>query len=270
MEEVGDVAIHEGDLVLVKFSAQTEGPSRKLQPLQQRLYKVVAVCDGVTAQLVQVDKLERHVSALVPYLQGMNESTGDDEWHVEEILDECVFDEETQVLVRWAGCGEDHDSWVPLSRVSADEVLARWRAKHKALVMRRVARVIDYEHSGGEARHLVAFDEDSGPDADQWVRRSKVANKEALAAFDQAEKLGTNPWLLSGGGVGMEVDQTYVEPTVARKTRKSKHVVFAPETEPRGAANVKAEATTVAEPRRVTRASAQETGTTVSQLRFYF
>lgn len=73
-----------------------------------------------------------------------------------------------------------------------------------------------------------------------------------------------------GPCVGTEVDETYVEPMEAPKARKSKCVVFAPETEPCGAANVKAEATTAAEPRRVTRASAQETGTTVLLLRFYF
>lgn len=277
VDEEGDVAVHVGDLVLVKFTAKTEGLSRKLQPLQQGPYKVVAVRDGVTAQLERVDnprdKVERHVSALVPYLQGAGESTGDNEWHVEEILDERTFDEEVQVLVRWAGYGEDHDSWIPLANLTADEVLARWRAKRQAPVVRRVARVIDSEHSGGEVRYLVAIDEDSGPDAYQWVRRSEVANKEALAAFDQAEEYGTDPRLPSGGGVGTADDvstmgdATYVEPSRGPKKRASTRVAFKSETEPREAASVEDK---VEEPRRVTRASAKAAGTTMPPLKYHF
>ena len=55
---------------------------------------------------------------------------GEEEYFVEQILDECRCGRGKQYLVRWHGYGPEHDLWLPSREVSSTQALDIWLEKH--------------------------------------------------------------------------------------------------------------------------------------------
>ena len=204
-----NVALREGDFVLVRFSGTGEGRSSKLSPLYQGPFKVVAVRNGNTAVLENVrnpaDRIERHFERLVRFRGSLGEAEGEDEWEISAIVDETVDGDETFFLVRWRGLPPGSDSWVKESDLFADELLREWRVHHPAAKpsttrkagrpKRRkpkakesvvVERVVGHRGAERDMMFQVAVGEDCGPSDYIWVREEQVANPEKLVAYLQA------------------------------------------------------------------------------------
>ena len=61
---------------------------------------------------------------------------GEEEWEVEQILDECKQGQTQQYLIRWKGYSSTHDSWEPITGINAPDLIS---AFHKQRT--RVKRV---------------------------------------------------------------------------------------------------------------------------------
>jgi hypothetical protein len=198
-EEAPAALLKVGELVLVRFTGVKEGLSTKLAKRQQGPYRVTKVYDdGMTADLQHVerptDTLRRHVSALFRFRSAGapkgtetpatdDEHEGDDEFEVERIVDEKEINGHTEFLVRWAGFGKDHDSWVHKNKLFAPGVLEAWRAEKQRQIAAKVVvqrvhgmRVTDQ----GDMLYLVEIDETAGPDGYRWVHQDEVRNLSVL------------------------------------------------------------------------------------------
>jgi transposase InsO family protein len=167
-----------GELVMVKFKATRRGKSTKLMPRQQGPYRVVAIRDGVTADLQsvkdQTDQITRHISHLVTY-RGTEESQ-DDEWEIEEILDERIFRRSRQFLVSWKGFPEDSNSWVNEKDLSAPVLLEAWNQKKAKEKKVNDSRLIRSKVVKRKRYWLVAREQDHGPDDYEWHSEDAILN----------------------------------------------------------------------------------------------
>lgn len=176
----------EGDLVLVKFTKTRLGKSTKLLPKQQGPYRIIKIEDGTTAVLENIhnsrDQRKRHLSLVVPFKGKVEEVVGDDEWDVQEIMDEKEEQGEKFYLCRFRGYSKDQDEWIPASRVNAPILKEKWE-KNKVSNRVQVARVFQMRKVGEQEEFLIAEDEDIGPEGYIWLTREKVQNPEVLDTF---------------------------------------------------------------------------------------
>ncbi len=190
-DNVPDV-LQVGDLVLVKFTRAAPGKSKKLLPKQQGPYRVTAIRDGTTVQLQSLkdpgDTLERHASLLVRF-HG-DPAIGDDEWEIDEILDEKMVDGVPHYLVHWKGYPSEENSWLPVSRLDdeagTNTLLIAWRKdkgdKGKEEEKISVERIISSREEDGVTLYQVA-EEDAGPSEYLWVTAEQMSNPEVLENF---------------------------------------------------------------------------------------
>lgn len=115
--------------------------------------------------------MRRHVSHLVPF-RGTPDSPGDDEWEVDDIVDEEQNEEGLRYLVRWKGFPEL--SWVDASDLNAPALLRAWKKKKKDMKV-DVDRFIDSREGPDGIEYLVAVHDDVGPDDYTWLPLRKIA-----------------------------------------------------------------------------------------------
>jgi hypothetical protein len=84
-----------------------------------------------------------HSSELEPYIENGDElfparklpepglvlnDSGEEEWLIDEIIDECNRGRGKQYLVSFSGYGPEHNRWLPGRELAEAEALDRWEA----------------------------------------------------------------------------------------------------------------------------------------------
>jgi hypothetical protein len=127
----------------------TTHPTAKLAPRWYRPFLVTAVISHTTyrLKLPPTWKIHNtfHTSLLTPYRETITNGikyqepppdliNGQPEWEVEKVLGSRCRRNQLQYLVRWKGFSDAHDSWEPLSHLTADERIAEFYNKNPQAV----------------------------------------------------------------------------------------------------------------------------------------
>ena len=117
----------------------TTHPTRKLRPKRYGPFKVLRTIGEVSYQLELPTQWKIHdvfhAKLLHPYVEteeyGINFQEpppdlieGEEEWEVEQILDERKQGQTQQYLVQWKGYSSAHDSWEPIAGINASDLIA--------------------------------------------------------------------------------------------------------------------------------------------------
>jgi hypothetical protein len=123
----------------------TTHPTAKLAPRRYRPFLVTAAISHTTyrLKLPPTWKIHNtfHASLLTPYRETITNGAkyqepppdlinGQPEWEVEKVLGSRRQRNQLQYLVRWKGFSDAHDSWEPLSHLTADELIAEFYNKN--------------------------------------------------------------------------------------------------------------------------------------------
>ena len=119
-----------------------KAPSKKLSPRRYGPYRITKQVSPVTYQLQLPKSLKIHnvfhVDLLIPYHEtqehGVNYPQpapelidGEEEYEVEEIIDECINRRKRQYLVKWTGYPAFENSWVNAKDLHFPELLEEFR-----------------------------------------------------------------------------------------------------------------------------------------------
>ena len=74
-----------------------------------------------------VDSIEGHHPHPPPLPEIID---GEEEWVVEEILDSKMMNRKLHYLVKWEGCGVEHNSWEPWDNIHAPEHIMDFHCRH--------------------------------------------------------------------------------------------------------------------------------------------
>ena len=139
-----------GDKVwLEATNLHTTHPMQKLRPKCYGPFEILETIGPVNFRLHLPDQWKIHnvfhAKLLHPYQEtkeyGINfqkpppnliEGEEEEEWEVEQILDEQICNKEQQYLIHWKGYSDAHNSWEPMANINAPDLIASFqRGKQK-------------------------------------------------------------------------------------------------------------------------------------------
>jgi transposase InsO family protein len=135
-----------GDLVMLSTrNIKLKTPSKKLAPRFIGPFRVLNAVGSQAYRLCLPEQYSRihnvfHVSLLEPWKRREGDDTDlpmpeledDDEWEVEEVKDEKLFDGDSHFLIKWKGWPSEYNQWVPeLDMENAKGAITKYRKQKK-------------------------------------------------------------------------------------------------------------------------------------------
>ena len=120
----------------------TTHPTQKLRPKRYGPFEVLETVRPVNFRIDLPDQWKIHnvfhARLLHPYQETEEHSInfqelppdlieGEEEWEVEQILDERIRNKEQQYLIRWKGYLDAHNLWEPLANINAPDLISHFQ-----------------------------------------------------------------------------------------------------------------------------------------------